>query len=177
MERKDVVAKVREQAEIAMLSELNTLNADDFKLDIIQNIEKTRAQVVWKILGMDNRWGKWEIDHCNGRTSPLSEFLTEQIREPLQEWLAEAAREVFEEERATAKMKLKQAVKQEIKTRLSRANYEEVQRIVANFVHEIVEEVKLELTTDILPEIPAEELRAAAELRERRPSASLTQVK
>ena len=42
-----------------------------------------------KLLGFNDRWGKWELDHCNGRSgeSAAGDFIRKYQTEAIQEWL------------------------------------------------------------------------------------------
>ena len=47
----------------------------------LQSTFKTNLkQNVLRIVGFDNRWDKWEIDHCNGRQSALTEFMSQKVK-------------------------------------------------------------------------------------------------
>lgn len=63
--------------------------------EVIRDLEAQKRDVTMKLLGLDNRWGKWEVDHCNGRTSPITEYLASEGRDLVKAWVNEAVKEVF----------------------------------------------------------------------------------
>lgn len=46
-------------------------------------------ETVLKVIGFENRWGKWEVDHCNGRMSALSELVKNVAQSEFQTWFKE----------------------------------------------------------------------------------------
>jgi hypothetical protein len=37
------------------------------KTTVTELLDKESKQLTLKLLGFEDRWGKWEVDHCNGR--------------------------------------------------------------------------------------------------------------
>ena len=55
-------------------------------------IDDHMDQVVPKLLGFENRWGgKWEVDHCNGRSgqTEIGDFIKHQCKGGIIQWLDE----------------------------------------------------------------------------------------
>ena len=52
-------------------------------------LDDNAATIVLKLLGFDNRWNKWELDHCNGRKgeSAAGVYLRQVQQEAIQDWL------------------------------------------------------------------------------------------
>lgn len=83
-----------------MFAEVSTERADRADAEavvgeIIRDLEAQKREVTMKLLGLDNRWGKWEVDHCNGRTSPVTEYLASEGRDLIKAWVNEAVKEVM----------------------------------------------------------------------------------
>lgn len=60
----------------------------------IENMLDRRLQeLVGKYLGFDNKWGRWELDHCNGRSgeSAAGDFLRSKVQEGTKKWLEKQA--------------------------------------------------------------------------------------
>lgn len=55
-------------------------------------LDKNAKEVVLKLLGFNESWGKWEIDHCNGRAgeSAVGDYLKNVKRAAINSWLDEA---------------------------------------------------------------------------------------
>ena len=56
-------------------------------------LDESSNEVVMKLLGFKESWGKWELDHCNGRSgnSPAGEYLKNAQQGAIAEWLKTAA--------------------------------------------------------------------------------------
>ena len=62
--------------------------ASKVKRQVRDTLDKDRDNIVAKVLGFDNRWrGEWEIDHCNGRESPLSQLIKTEAEEAAKVWI------------------------------------------------------------------------------------------
>lgn len=86
-----LIAKYKTTAQQAMVDKAEQLfDPQKFADAIMADLTKRRSEVTLKLLGLDNRWGKWEVDHCNGRQSPINDYLTEATRQQVQTWVVEA---------------------------------------------------------------------------------------
>jgi hypothetical protein len=145
--------QLRAKVRAAISEEIERFTPEKIVEGIIAQVRKGEREVIWKILGMDNRWGgakNWEIDHCNGRISPLSEELAERCKPLLTDAVAEIAREVVAEMTVDpeARATLKRAFKKELQEHLHRITREHVrttaEAIAKETVGGIVTEVKAE---------------------------------
>ena len=52
-------------------------------------LDDNAETIVLKLLGFDNRWDKWELDHCNGRSgeSAAGDYLKQVQQGAIQAWL------------------------------------------------------------------------------------------
>lgn len=62
---------------------------EKIKETVINLLNKESKQIVLKLLGFSESWGKWEVDHYNGRggQSAAGDYLTKVQQEAIQEWL------------------------------------------------------------------------------------------
>ena len=89
------------------LEELNPIN--DLLATVLKSIDKWKEHnseevltqrvhkllddnaetIVLKLLGFDNRWNNWELDHCNGRKgeSAAGDYLRQVQHDAIQDWL------------------------------------------------------------------------------------------
>ena len=51
-------------------------------------LEDKADEIVAKLLGFNDRWGKWEVDHCNGRggESAAGDYLRRVHQQAIEEW-------------------------------------------------------------------------------------------
>ncbi len=74
----------------AAVAEWKAENTEEsIKATVIGLLEKESKQIVLKLLGFNESWGKWEVDHCNGRggQSAAGDFLTKVQQGAIEEWL------------------------------------------------------------------------------------------
>lgn len=57
--------------------------------EVYKLLDQSRNEIMFKLMGFDNHWGKWELDHCNGRAgeSLVSNYLKETQKRALYDWL------------------------------------------------------------------------------------------
>jgi hypothetical protein len=63
--------------------------------EIISDLEAQKREVTMKLLGLDSRWGKWEVDRTNSRQSPLTDYLASEGKEKIKMWVRQAVDEVL----------------------------------------------------------------------------------
>ena len=78
-------------------------DAEGIQRQIVDELTKERRNLALKMLGFDDRWGKLEVDHCNGRTSVASKFIESQVGPAVERWADECLRPMLEE-RGRAKL-------------------------------------------------------------------------
>lgn len=105
---REIADKMRAKFIVAATDVANDMVADQVAESIISDLNAQKREVTLKLLGLDNRWGKWDVDHCNGRSSPITAYLAESAQEVIKAWVNEAVVEVLTEER---KKKIQNAAK------------------------------------------------------------------
>ena len=78
-------------------------DAEGIQREIIAELTKERRTLALKMLGFIDRWGKLEVDSCNGRASVASEFIKSQVGPAVERWADECLRPMLEE-RGRAKL-------------------------------------------------------------------------
>lgn len=61
--------------------------AADVKKLVKKQLDTKRREIFAQVLGFDDRWGRWEVDHCNGRRSAVSDGLASVVQEAGEEWV------------------------------------------------------------------------------------------
>jgi hypothetical protein len=112
MTPKEIADKLRAKFIVAATEVANDAVADQVAESIISDLNVQKREVTLKLLGLDNRWGKWEVDHCNGRSSPITQYLAAGAEEQVKAWVNEVVIEVLTEER---KKKIQDAAKAALK--------------------------------------------------------------
>lgn len=61
-------------------NDINRITNEAYK-ELQESFKATLKTNVLKIVGFDNRWhNNWEVDHCNGRNSLLTDFMSEKVK-------------------------------------------------------------------------------------------------
>lgn len=72
------------------VAEWQTKNTEEvIKATVKRKLDQASEEITLKLLGFNNSWGKWELDHCNGRAgeSAAGDFIKKVQQEAIQEWL------------------------------------------------------------------------------------------
>lgn len=53
-----------------------------------KQLDEKQETIICQLLGFKESWGKWEVDHCNGRSgnSAAGDYLREVRKEAIKEW-------------------------------------------------------------------------------------------
>lgn len=102
---------------------INEFDAPSVAAEIVKELNAAKREVVMKIIGLDNNWGKWEVDHCNGRESPITKLVEQQCREAIHAWLVPAIKEELERQRERVIKEYVAAVTNDVVSRLETACY------------------------------------------------------
>lgn len=103
------VQEVAEKLKTAFLEvsseRANRRDATEVVSELIRDLEAQKAEITMKLLGMDNKWGRWEVDHCNGRHSPITQEIDAQAKSTVRDWVNAAIKEVLTDEARSAFLK------------------------------------------------------------------------
>lgn len=148
---REIADKMRAKFIVAATDVANDMVADQVAESIISDLNAQKREVTLKLLGLDNRWGKWEVDHCNGRKSPITDYLADAAAEQIKAWVNEAVAEVLTEER---KKKIqntaKRAIQVEVEAMIEKHGtgyylQERAEHVVKALMDKAANEVRVEL--------------------------------
>ena len=71
-------------------------DAEGIQRQIVDELTKERRNLALKMLGFDDRWGKLEIDHTNGRKTVASDFIDQNVGPAVEKWVDECLRPAIE---------------------------------------------------------------------------------
>lgn len=126
-------------------------DAEAVVAEIVRDLEAQKREVTMKLLGLDNRWGKWEVDHGNNRSSPITDMIASEGRDLIKAWVNEAVKEVLTADAKDKFMKqCKAALVKDLKDitgSYSVREYAEttVKQIRMRFMEEAAKELRAEL--------------------------------
>lgn len=71
-------------------------DAEGIQRQIVYDLTKERRDLALKMLGFDDRWGKLEINHTNGRKTVASDFIDQNVGPAVKKWVDECLRPAIE---------------------------------------------------------------------------------
>ena len=81
--RAEVVAVFNEALVKRMTELCEAGHVESLFKELVADVHKNKEQLAKQLLGVDSRWGRMEIDHCNGRLSALDQAITERWKNHL----------------------------------------------------------------------------------------------
>ena len=128
----------------------NDVDMEAVTKEVIQDLNASKREVTLKLLGMDNRWGKWEVDHCNGRKSPIGDIVNAECSAMVTQWVNDTIKEVLTDEmRLKTKVAIKKAFIAEITDRQSYHSRKMVSDRVEDIVTRMVDAIKYEIEVEL----------------------------
>jgi hypothetical protein len=86
----DDIRKWADKAMAEWIAE-NAASEEQVRGRVREMMERHAEDIIAKVAGFDNSWGRWEVDHCNGRMSQVTRFVSEAARTGFESWLKEQA--------------------------------------------------------------------------------------
>ena len=113
----------------------NEADVEQVMTEVIKDLNAAKRAVTLKMMGLDNRWGNWEVDHCNGRTSPITEYLTDTSKTLIKNWVNDAIKEVLTTE---VEAKLKKQLADAFRKELYDLGGYKTREMISDKVHEFI---------------------------------------
>lgn len=142
LDRAAVMAKFRADLESQMEKALDEFNAEKIVKEIVADAKKQQQELVMRVIGMDNRFGRWEVDHCNGRMSNITEFVDATCGPMLKEALAELMKEEIAALKVKTMPKLKKAIAAELDNRWNKSIDEAARDVVRHLADKCAQDFK-----------------------------------
>jgi hypothetical protein len=137
----DVHSQIADIVRKTINAELDPKNLAD---KIENKVKNCWEDMVLKMLGMDNCWGKWEIDHCNGRSSSLSNMIGGKAKDAVEEFLGRCADvlpkiNIDDELVSSITKEYQQVVKRYLHKEIEARAKQDVKEFIENRLSEIIE--------------------------------------
>ena len=100
--------------------------SDKIKSKVTDLLDANSKEITMKLLGFDNRWNEWELDHCNNRSgnSAAGDFIRSTQAEAIKEWLAQVSMPTLDTKTKNKLIKQAQATYEDYLGRAVRAAIE-----------------------------------------------------
>jgi len=110
---------------------------------VFDRLDTDLVSIVAKLLGFDDHWGRWEVDHCNGRggQSAAGDFIKQMAGEAVTEWLLKQAKKLPKLPPTTIK-----ALRKDYRTTYERELREKLHRLAGQQAGEDAERIFKEIT-------------------------------
>ncbi len=130
-------------------NDINRLTNEAYK-ELQESFKTTLKTNVLKIVGFDNRWhNNWEVDHCNGRNSLLTEFMSEKVKamfhEEFNKMTEDDVQKSLEPIKKTFIAEFTKVFEHEVRSQAREAAYKEVQAFVKQLATQQVQKYQKDL--------------------------------
>lgn len=113
---------------------------------ILTDINKARREVTLKLLGLDNRWGRWEVDHCNGRASPITDFIGTEGQELISTFLRGLLHDEITRLSNDPPKAIVEAFRKEVRSLLARSTSRAAEALASEMTKNITADIRKEIT-------------------------------
>lgn len=110
-------------------------------------LDSRRDEVILKMAGFDDRWGKWEIDHCNGRMASVSKYIESIAQDVVKEWIdnnIDTFPKMTEELQVEILNEYKQIYLRNIERYVTDQSYDEASRTAVSLVAKFMQDYDFE---------------------------------
>lgn len=151
MTPKEIAEVIKAKFVTAATEVANDAHGESVAQEIVKDLNKQKREVTLRLLGLDSRYREWEVDHCNGRESLITQYLAEQSKETIRAWVNEAVQEVLTTElkskiMTAAKGALKKEIEQQVRNNTGSYRLgEQVKPIINALFQNAADEVREEL--------------------------------
>lgn len=120
-------------------------------------LDRDKKTIILKLLGFNNSWGEWELDHCNGRAgnSDIGDKLKDLNSSLIDKWIEEIE---FPELEDTYKSKILKDITKNISHKFEDKLYELITNKVNRAAQEVVDNLSIENLANIDALITTEKL-------------------
>ena len=107
---------------------------------VTRTLNNKSQEIILKLLGFNNQWDRWELDHCNGRSgnSAAGDYMRKCHQEAIEKWITKMALPVLPKD-------LNQKLKQSLQAQFNRSLEETLRNKVIAYAQEEATRVFKEL--------------------------------
>lgn len=122
--REEVFAKAREGLTEALVSHMQNSDPKALFSSLVADIQKQRESLTTQLLGIEDRWGKLGIDHCNGRVGALDAAMKAAYQDQLMKIVREETQKTIDEVKKDKDHPIRQAIRAACNTKSLLGSYE-----------------------------------------------------
>jgi cobalamin biosynthesis Mg chelatase CobN len=123
------------------------MSVDDIMTETVRDMKKDMTEIMAKMMGFNNHWGRWEVDHCNGRRSVISDVIEDKTRAVVTDWInenltADLTKKILDKQRAELVKDFTEGVHRGARSQLYRLTEELGQNIADEIAAELNKELR-----------------------------------
>lgn len=145
LDRAALVAKFNADLNAQLDMALDEFNAEKIVKAIVGDMKREQQQLVQRVLGIDNRYGSFEVDHCNGRMSNITEFVNATCAVELKAALGAMVKEEVEKLKEGVPAKFKAAVVKELNKSWDNVLEREAKRVAEQLAAQCAQDFRREI--------------------------------
>lgn len=146
-----------------------TIDVDNVVAHAMRVLRSEQSNAIWVMLGLEDKWGKWEFDNCNGRKGVIEGWIRDNCMSQLSEFMQSELGEILELKKEQFRAEIRKDLLREVDNMIkniskvpweTRRAFEEIQ---SQEVRKIVAEKQEEIRAEVLRamSIDPEKYRAA----------------
>lgn len=134
-------------------NDINEATNDAYS-ELKRTFKETLKKNVLRIVGFDQRWqNEWEIDHCNGRSSVVTEYIASKVKEmftaEFNSITQEEINQLLKPVKKTLLKEIKDCFEREAKSKIRENIYQEAQTFVKKTIEQQVQKYQKSLTKQV----------------------------
>lgn len=116
-----------------------------------RKLAESRQQAVWNLLGLTDKWGKWEYD-SHRKDSPLANWLASEVSAKLYDFMNELILSELDNVKAALKKRIKSQMTSAVVDHLEWNTRHKAEEAAKDIADECIREATAELLKEINPE-------------------------
>lgn len=119
---------------------------ESIKKAVHELLDNNLKETSLKLLGFDNRWGRWEVDHRSEKHTAAQEYIANLIESSFREWMDNL---VLDEIKRMPKVSIKRAAVNEFKNQIEWNLDRKIKKTVSDLADEYSEAIAEQLNSEI----------------------------
>jgi hypothetical protein len=149
----EAIANFKQRTVDKMAEQIDIFNADEVARELAADLNAQKKDVLLRVMGMDSRWGKFEVDHCNGRENPLNKIIMDTCKPMIEEWVQAGIKEFLANKRESMKQAYKTAIIKDVERYINDRQWSHTNEVAKELVSGIVAEAKAEAKAELKRQI------------------------
>lgn len=131
------------------------LDVDGIVQHAMRVLRSEQSNALWVMLGLEDKWGKWEFDNCNQRKGQIEGWIRDNCMNELSKFMQSELGEILEQKKAQFRAEVRKDLLREVDGMIKGIGKVpwETKRMFENIQAEVVKEVLAERREEIRAEV------------------------